>query len=334
MDEGEMSALIDRLELAGMRGLFGFWRLAPRGLAFASGDRIGDLLFDVVRVRRQVTLANLRASFPEKGEREIADIGRACYRNFARTVVEFARLPGMSREERLGGFDIIGREHLEAVIAMRRGGILLSGHFGNWEWLGSSFPLIGQPTCFVVAEQHNRLVGAFIDRWRERLGVGILSAERDLRRILQSLRDRAMVAILGDQDAGRDGIFVDFLGRPASTAVGPVRLARRFGVPILQGFAIRLPDGRFRLELSPPILVPPEGEGDDDEVIRTYTELWSGRLEEYVRRYPDHWFWMHRRWKTQPASGRSSHEGGIEMRIAGGTEVRGGAEVRRGARMP
>ncbi len=321
-----MTPIGERLELAGLRALFGFWRSAPRVLAFSSGNRLGDLLFDIVRLRRAVALANLRASFPEKGEGEIVEIGRACYRNFARTVVEFARLPGMSREERLGAFDIVGREHLDAVIAMRRGAILLSGHFGNWEWMGTSFPLIGQPTCFVVAEQHNPLVGAFIDRWREGLGVGILSAERDLRKILESLRNRALVAILGDQDAGRDGIFVDFLGRPASTAVGPVRLARRFGVPILQGFAIRQPRGRFRLDLSPPIVVPPEGEGEDDMVIRSYTELWSRRLEEYVRRYPDHWFWMHRRWKTQPEP-IPRGDGGAE-RGRGGAGVAGEAEKR------
>lgn len=293
-----MSIIEDHVELAALRILFGLFRFTPRAFAYACGDRIGDGLLNVLRLRRAVTIENLHLAFPEKSEEEIVRIARACYRNFVRTVVEFARLPRMSPKERLDGLDISGREHLDSVIAMKRGGILLSGHFGNWEWLGSLFPLIGQPTFFVVAEQHNRLVGEYMDRCRESLGVGILSAETDLRGILQALRGGALVAILGDQDAGRDGIFVDFLGRPASTAVGPVRLARRFGVPILQGFGIRLPDGSCRLDLTPPILVPDDG--DEDDVIRTYTEIWSRRLEDYVRRYPDHWFWMHRRWKTRP----------------------------------
>jgi len=293
-----LSGLGDRLQLAGLQGLFGLFRALPPNAAFRTSDRVGDFLFDVARIRRDVTLANLRASFPEKREAEIVEIGRACYRSFARTVAEFARLPGMTPAERAAAVDIAGREHFDAVIAMRRGAILLSGHFGNWEWLGSMFPALGQPTSFVVAEQHNRLVGDFMDRCRRRLGVEILSAERDLRGIMQALRSGALIAILADQDAGRDGIFVDFLGRPASTAVGPVRLARRFGVPILQGFAVRLADGRSRLDLLPPILVPEKG--DEDHVTREYTEVWSRRLEEHVRRYPDHWFWMHRRWKTQP----------------------------------
>jgi Kdo2-lipid IVA lauroyltransferase/acyltransferase len=292
-----------RLEMAGLRILFQVFAHLPGGIALGVADRIGDLLFDVVRVRREVTLTNIRAAFPEKSEVEAIRIGRSCYRNFARLVAEFARLPQMSPAERMACVEIQGREHLDSVIGMGRGGILLSGHFGNWEWLGAHFPLIGQPVYFVVAEQHNPLVGAFMDEQRIRLGPGILSAERDLRGILEALRSRALVAILGDQDAGRDGIFVDFLGRSASTAVGPVRLARRFGAPILQGICVRTGAMRFRLDLFPPILVPRDG--DEDEVIRTYTELWSRRLEDHIRRYPDHWFWMHRRWKTRPPDDRT-----------------------------
>jgi KDO2-lipid IV(A) lauroyltransferase len=158
----------------------------------------------------------------------------------------------------------------------------------------------------VVGEQRNRLVEALMDRVRRSRGLSILSAERDLRGLMGALRRREFVAIAGDQDAGRDGIFIDFLGRPASTAVGPVRLARRFGVPILMGFALRRQDGGMRLELQPPIVVPQDG--DESEVVLKYTRSWSATLEEYVRRYPDQWFWMHRRWKTRPETARLRRE--------------------------
>jgi KDO2-lipid IV(A) lauroyltransferase len=161
----------------------------------------------------------------------------------------------------------------------------------------------------VVGRQRNPLVEALMDKVRRTGGVGILSAERDLRGIMQTLRRGEFVAIVGDQDAGRDGIFVDFLGRKASTAVGPVRLARRFRVPILMGFAIPLSGARIRIEALPPFLVPTDG--PEEEVVYEYTRRWSDDLERYVRRYPHLWFWMHRRWKTRPeAVHRVEEEGG------------------------
>jgi KDO2-lipid IV(A) lauroyltransferase len=249
----------------------------------------------------------LHAAFPEKSESEIARIARACYRNFATTAVDFARQPNQSSEGLLADAEIVNLQHLDTVASMDRGAILLTGHFGNWEWMGSLFPAMGYPTQAVVGEQRNPLVEALMDRVRRTRGLGILSAERGLRGLMEALRRREFVAIAGDQDAGRDGVFVDFLGRPASTAVGPVRLARRFGVPILMGFTLRRPDGKLRLELQQPMLVPQDG--DESDVILEYTRRWSAALEDYVRRYPDHWFWMHRRWKTQPETVRQRKEG-------------------------
>jgi KDO2-lipid IV(A) lauroyltransferase len=249
-----------------------------------------------------VTLENLRASFPEKPDSERLRIARTCYRGFATTALEFARLPVLSPEERVARCTLMGREHLDRAVEQGSGAILLTGHFGNWEWLASVLPLLGYPTNVVVGEQRNPRVGARMDAVRRAVGVGVLSATHDLRGILQALSRREFVAIVADQDAGRDGIFIDFLGRPASTAVGPVRLARRFQVPIQMGFAVRLPGGRFCLELAEPFLVPQEGEEAD--IHRLFTERWSGILEGYVRAHPEQWFWMHRRWKTQPYAAR------------------------------
>jgi KDO2-lipid IV(A) lauroyltransferase len=303
-----VSAVSDRIEYAGLRFLLAGLARAPLPLARWACRRLGDLLFDVVRIRRRVALENLRASFPEKSEGEIRGIARACFRGFCETVSEFARLPRLSRTQLLAMSEVVGIEHLVEAAGSGRGVILLTGHFGNWEWLGALFPAMGYRLSVVVGEQHNRLVDRFINDARAKLGVGILSAERDLRGILRALENRGLLAIVGDQDAGRDGVFIDFLGRAASTAVGPVRLARRFDVPLVVGFAIRMPDGRIRLELAPPLRIPQDG--DARSVERDYTARWSRTLEEYVRRYPDHWFWMHRRWKTRPETARSRAEEG------------------------
>lgn len=301
-----MSRLSDRMEYIALSGFFRLCRLLPSTAARRLGRALGDLLYDVIGIRRAVALSNLRASFPEKSASEIRRIARSCYRNFATTAVDFARQGDRSNEELLASSEILNLQHLDAVASIDRGAILLTGHFGNWEWMGTLFPALGFPTCAVVGRQRNRLVEALMDRVRRTRGLRILSAERDLRKIMEALRSKEFVAIAGDQDAGRDGVFIDFLGRPASTAIGPVRLARRFQVPILIGLSVRSADGSLRLELQPPILVPQDG--DESEVILEYTRRWSAILESYVRRYPDQWFWMHRRWKTQPETGTHRKE--------------------------
>lgn len=304
-----MSTFEDRLEYGALRALLAFLVTVPESWSRWICRRLGDLLYDGVRLRRRVAIANLRASFPEEPEGEIHSIARRCYRGYAETVGEFARLPVWTPRELLARSEVVGGEQIDAAKAGGRGAILLTGHFGNWEWLGPLITAMGHRISVVVGEQHNRLVDAYINRTRARLGVGVLSAERDIRGIVQTLDRQGIVAMVADQDAGRDGIFVEFLGRAASTAVGPVRLARRFKVPIVMGFAIRLPGGRLRFELDPPFHVPADGNAEDVE--REYTARWSHRLEEAVRARPDHWFWMHRRWKTRPDTARDRSKGGV-----------------------
>ena len=302
-----MSRIPDSIEYVALRGLIAILRRVPSGLSRLICRGLGDILYDAVRLRRRVTLENLRAAFPERPDAEIRRIARSCYRTFCETAGEIARLPRLSREELLSLSEVVGREHLESAVGRGRGVVLLTAHFGNWEWGGALLNALGYEISVVVGEQHNRLVDRYVNELRAGLGVGVLSAEKDLRGILRAFERRGLVAMVADQDAGRDGIFIDFLGRPASTAAGPVRLARKYGIPIVMGFAIRRPGGRLRLELQAPMSVPREG--DADEVERESTRAWSMVLEDYVRRYPEHWFWMHRRWKTRPEAVRRRGEG-------------------------
>lgn len=301
------SGIVNRLEYAALHGFLGLCRVLPLRAALWMGRAIGDILFDVVRIRRQVTCENLKAAFPEKNDTEIKKIARSTYRNFSMTAVRFGRLPIRGGAGLLDRTEIDHPEYIDAAASIGKGVIVLTGHFGTWEHLAAIFPAKGFPTWLLVGEQRNRLVEEQMDRVRMSVGSRILSAERDLRGVIETLNRGEILVIAGDQDAGRDGVFVDFLGRPASTAVGPVRLARRFGVPILLGFALATEDERMKIELKPPFVVPKSG--DESEVIQTYTEKWSAVLEEYVRRYPEHWFWMHRRWKTRPESVRHRKEG-------------------------
>jgi len=120
--------------------------------------------------------------------------------------------------------------------------------------------------------------------------------------VFRALRENRWVAVVADQDARRNGVFVPFFGRGCSTPTGPAELALRTGAPIIMGFETRRPDGRHELDLLPPLAMP---EGRDGAAVTALTAAHTAVLEAWVRRRPSSWFWLHRRWKTRPPEGRS-----------------------------
>ena len=288
-----MSAhLIESLLLRGVAAGF-------RGLSWRASLSAGAWLGDRVReagVRRRVAEDNLARVIPAWSEQERALILRDHYREVGRIAAEYSRLPELVHStpgEVVA--EVRGREHLEAGLAMGRGVLLMTGHFGNFEllgaWLGRSYPV-----DFVVKPLSNPYSERWLAARRSACGVGSLSTHGSLKRVFLALRAGHCVAILADQDARRAGVFVPFMGRPASTPVGPARLALATGAPIIMGFQVRLPDGRHVLELEPPYLAG----ADDDGAVERVTAWHTSRLEYWVRRVPHQWFWLHRRWKTTP----------------------------------
>jgi KDO2-lipid IV(A) lauroyltransferase len=138
-----------------------------------------------------------------------------------------------------------------------------------------------------------------MNRLRQGLGVETVPLTGSLLGVFRALRKNRIVALLSDQDAGRSGVFVDFLGQKASTPYGPGRLAAKTGAPLLPGMAVRRERSHHELVICPPIAPPPEDAGED-EVVRHYTQGYTSVFEEFILRYPEQYFWMHRRWKTRP----------------------------------
>jgi len=210
-------------------------------------------------------------------------------------VVEYVRLAELARAPRGRVVAAVrGGQHLEA--ARGRSAILLTGHFGSFELMAAHLAQT-HPVDVVVRPLSNPGVESLLARERARAGLGSISADRGIRRAYESLRSGRWVAMVADQDARRHGVFVPFFGRLASTATGPARIALASGVPILMGFVTREPDGRMSLEVEPPLqILDPEA---PDAALRL-TALHTARLEAWVRRRPEMWFWLHRRWKTSP----------------------------------
>ena len=266
--------------------------------ARAGGERLGALV-GRLGIRRRVALGNLAIAFPDLAPAAHDAILDAHYRELGRVVAEYARLGelGASRPIPAVG-EVTGFEHLERAHAGGRGAILMSGHYSNFELMAAG---LGQrfPVDLVVRPLKNPRVDAWVRSERERAGFGLISADRGVRGVFESLRANRFVAMLADQDARRHGVFVPFFGRPTSTAIGPARIALQRNTPIVMGFGTRRPDGRIDLSIDAPLEI--ERPDAEDAALRL-TALHTARLEEKIRAHPAMWFWLHRRWKTSPPS--------------------------------
>ena len=289
------------------RAALGWLALAivtPLGLALAwlparvglwVGARLGDLAWAALPRRRTVALENLTRAFPERPAPELARVGRDSFRhlgmNFVESCVFYFRPP----DRLLSRVSIEGLSHFEAADALGRGMLLLTAHYGNWELLAASHALARFPLSVVMRPLDSPAFEPILERFRLRSGVELITKRRALTDIVEALRRRRMVGILLDQNASRrEGVFVPFFGVPASTSKGMALIALRTGAPVLPVFIRRRPDGRHVVHAGAPVPVPSDGD------VVAFTRAFNEAIEAAIRRAPEQWFWLHRRWKTRP----------------------------------
>jgi KDO2-lipid IV(A) lauroyltransferase len=287
-----------RLEYLLLRGLSVTARTLSEKKAESFGSALGSFAFNIIKIRRSVALDNLNMAYPENNLKQNMEIARRLYSNLGRNLLEFMRLPDLASRDIFDKVNFIGREHFDQALKNGKGALLISSHFGNWELYAAAVANYGYPISMVVYEQNNRLSDKLMNDIRRLKKLGVIYKQNAPRAILKELSRNHFVAIVIDQDAGQDGLFVDFMGRPASTAKGPAVFAIRTGAPLLVGVIVRGEVGRHTGFVEPPIYA--NAENDKDAEIKRLTARMTEITEKYVRKYPDHWYWVHRRWKTQP----------------------------------
>jgi len=260
---------------------------------------IGWVVFAVLPKERRKMFDNLKNAFPEKKDVEIEKIAREVFSNLCKNAVElvsFRKLTPRTLDKWIisdGAYEKIDR-----VLSKKKGVIMLASHFGNWELISAYFTLKGYDGTVIARRIYFHKYDEFINRLRRYVGVGVVYRDESPKKIFRVLKRNAMLGILADQDVDSvDGVFVDFFGRPAYTPKAPVALALASGAPIVPCFVIR-EKNRHRLILEEPLEL--EEKSDKQETIRFNTQKWSRIVESYIRRYPEQWVWMHRRWKTRP----------------------------------
>ena len=282
--------------------------LLPLRAAVRLGGVLGIVAFDIVRIRRGVTLENIEAAFGDRySPAERVRVGRRSYINFAKSMIEFASLDRLGSGRLRELVRVEGGENLDSALRGGRGVVAVTGHFGSWELLGAATVAHGFDVDFLVGEQSNRLVDDLMNGIRRASGIGIIARGIAARGVFSSLKKNRIVALLSDQDARRAGIFVDFLGRPASTFQGAAQFALRMRSAIICCCIVRQPDESHVAVFLPPIHVDPDADREGE--IRRLTEEHTRALGTIVERHPEQYFWAHRRWKTRPPGPTGSIEG-------------------------
>lgn len=285
------------LEYMCLVGLGKILRTLPRRTAIAIGRRFGDFIYFCIPIRKKITMENLRLSFPDLPQSRIAEIARQAYQNLVLNAVEHLCLSNMTGEDLQRIVTIEGEELLKKAFARGKGVVYVGGHFGNWEYMGGTVSSMGYKLAYVVSEISNYYIDKMVNDHRRQMGVEIINKGVATRGIIKSLRDNYGIAMLMDQDAGRSGVFVNFFGRPCSTPPGPALFALKTGAAMLFVSPVRQPDGTIRASFAE-IDVDYE-KGVTNENILDIIQRCTTMLESQIRLHPDHWLWMHRRWKTK-----------------------------------
>jgi Kdo2-lipid IVA lauroyltransferase/acyltransferase len=290
----------ERLEFAAVWLLLKTIGALPRPVARFAGARTAEALFGMRPGLRAAATENLTLAFPDWSPKQRRAVIRGMVRQLGWMAGEFTQFPrytkaNIDRVVLLEGFENFARAQERG-----KGVLFLTGHMSAWELAPLAQALFGNPLHFLVRPIDNPRVDALITKYRCLSGNRAIDKNQSARAVLKVLAENGTVGVLADQNTGlSEGVFVDFFGIPACTTAGLARFALRTDAAVVPGFihwdnAIR----KYRLCFEPQVDLTRTG--DDDADIRESTQRFTRVIENYVRRYPDQWLWVHRRWKTRP----------------------------------
>lgn len=269
--------------------------LAVRRMMVAGLAKLG---YHLSLKHRLIAIHNLTRSFPDKSIDEIIEIAKASYASFALIIAEFSEILYFNSKNLSRWVTISGLERYEAACRKGKGVLLITGHFGNWEFGSAALAILSKPPVFMA----RRLDSPFLEKatafGRFHLGISTINKENAMRPTLRLLKKGEAVKLLIDQNVSvYDGVFVNFFGRPACTTSGVALMALHTGAAVLPVFTTRTPDGRYVTEIGAEVETVATGDRDQDVLVNT--QNYAKVIEDHVRKYPKQWFWVHQRWKTK-----------------------------------
>jgi Kdo2-lipid IVA lauroyltransferase/acyltransferase len=271
-----------RVEYAILKAVFAVVRLVPDPLVRGTGTVLGLTFYAVDRTHRRIAHENLAKAFPGRSVRERKAIARAAFAHFGRLLVELLKFSTLPEQAMLARVEFDGEERARLAYAQGRGVLFFTGHFGFWELHALVHALRLEPFSVIARPLDNPYLNALLDRIRQRTGNPVIYRQGMMRPVMRTLQAGHGIAVLIDQHIQpRDAVYVEFF-------------ALRTGAPVVPCFALPAGAGRYRMIYEHPIEPPP---ADSENPIAEFTQRCTDVLEMYVRRHPELWLWMHRRWR-------------------------------------
>lgn len=315
--------MIDFVAYCAVRVLNFIFGFIPISFLLWLGRRVGIVIFMFNKKRRLIAYANLKAAFAkEKPPEELRAITKRVYQNMVQTFVEVLNLTKVNKGYVEKYIEIVNFERIQNAARSGRGTILLTAHFGDWELLSLTSSVVGFPIMVLVREQKMKRLNELLNRLRESNGCKVIRKGMDVKNLLRALNEKNIVGILADQDAGKNGMFVDFFGRPTSSHSGTMEIAKHTDSLVLPNFIVRTHGPYHKIYLEEYIdfrniqdqPVTSSDPGKPMGAVREGLQKYMSLLEKYVRQYPDQWLWLHKRWKSTPvrtvlvlSDGKSGH---------------------------
>ena len=277
------------------------FQILPRKLALFFGRMLGSFFYYFIPLRKSIAMKNLEIAFPDWDYNKKKSLLHSCYRHYGMVLADFFRLPKVKRKQD----KIIVNIPFESIELLKQysGGIILSGHIGNWEYIGPSLGLHNIKCAGVAQIQHNNTSDRFFNELRRSENVQTISVDGGSKLMIQIIRDGNYLGLISDQNAGRRGTEAQFFNSPVSVPKGAAAFHLKTHTPILVGFCILSKD--FTYHLSFEELDVERLSDNSNEAIVEINRRYSKLLEETVREYPKQYFWFHRKWARENYKGLS-----------------------------
>ncbi len=290
------------MQYLALRAFMALSYLAGLSVSLVVAAWAGRLFFRVDRRHRCRAMNHLRLAFPHWDDARRAEVARRSCEHFAQLAVEFIFLPVKVRADNYEKH-LVRKDDLKALdlFHARQPVLLVSGHFGNWEAVGHFFSVEGHAVNGVFRPLDNQLINEWYVRFHERSGVTMIEKrDRADLRIAKALENREAVGFIADQNGGDRGVFVPFFGRLASATKTVGLLAMTMRVPVLVGYGRRIEPRSLTYEIAVvDIIRTSDWEGRPDPMFYV-TARYIRAIEGIVRRYPEEYLWLHRRFKSRP----------------------------------
>lgn len=273
-----------------------FFRTIGLNLSRKFSFAIAFVFYHFIPIRKNVVFDNLRQAFPNYSEDKIEQIAYGSYKSFCITLAEILYMPWLSEEKLKSTMVCNDKNKIAERYEEGNGVILLSAHLGNWEYLATSVALqLNKKFNVVVKPQRNPYVNKWMNKYRTKWTNDVVPLGVSIRNIFSVLLNKGIVAMVADQRGPEESLKLEFFGRKTSVYIGPAVLSLKTNAPIIYGLSVRQSDFNYDVKI---IEVDRSNLPEDEQAkIRVLTERMLAVLEDIIRKYPEQWLWMHRRWK-------------------------------------